>query len=94
MLAEQPSGSYDGFSIPAASTDGSLVYVAHRTEDTTGSGQRLVILTLPVVWAVDAVSGASRWKHVPSESFTVSARSGRLYVATPAWARAVGHEDP
>ncbi|MFE9406483.1 hypothetical protein ACFYNY_32795 [Streptomyces sp. NPDC006530] len=37
-----------------------------------------------VVWAVDAVSGASRWKHIPSESFTVSARSGRLCVATPA----------
>ncbi|MER5883720.1 serine/threonine-protein kinase [Streptomyces sp. NPDC001941] len=147
---ERPSGSYDGFSTPAASTDGSLVYVAHHTEETTGSGQRIAVLTLqalhpksgkqkwsssvsvpidstenlgdqpavlvdgsvayvlvgqfvrrefddmsyidagagraqhPLVWAVDAVSGASRWKHVPPESFTASAHSGRLYVATPA----------
>ncbi|MGW2485151.1 protein kinase domain-containing protein [Streptomyces sp. NPDC001571] len=147
---EQPKGSYDGFSTPAASPDGSVVYVAYRTQDTTDSGQRRAILTLqaldpgtgherwrssvvaqigatetvedqpnvlvdgstvyvlvgqivrkefddisyidtsenrvqhPFVWALNARNGASRWRYNPPESFTVSAHSGRLYIATPA----------
>ncbi|GLW12001.1 hypothetical protein Misp01_71290 [Microtetraspora sp. NBRC 13810] len=55
---EQPAGSYDGFGTPAASADGSLVYITSRTADTNESGKKVITLTLQ---ALEPRSGKERW---------------------------------
>ncbi|WP_405682007.1 PQQ-binding-like beta-propeller repeat protein [Streptomyces sp. NBC_00057] len=64
---EQSSDSYDGFGTPAASADSSLVYVTSRTEDTDGSGKKVITLTLQ---ALEPRSGEERWRS------SVAARIG------------------